>query len=85
MPRPEKQTGYQNAVAQCVPWDDSTEFIDIVASEREGAVGAEAHRNRFPRCSRTCSPCPRSGIPEKLTDRIKHRYKQAVQIAAPST
>ena len=85
IPRPEKQTGCRKAIAQCAPWDDLAHFIDIVATQREDAVGAEAHRNRFPRCSRTCSPFPRSGIPEKLTDRIRYRYKQAVQIAAPST
>lgn len=63
IPRPEKQTGCRKAIAQRVPWDDLAQFIDIVASQREDAVGAEAHRNRFPRCSRTCSPFPRSGIP----------------------
>ena len=30
--------------------------VDIVANQREGAVGAAAHRNRIPRCSRICSP-----------------------------
>lgn len=32
-----------------------TGCIEIVANQREDAVGAEAHRNRIPRCSRTCS------------------------------